>query len=258
MLVSVGLAHAYVGQNPYIVHLDASSRQARCDSQVQITATVRDAETGNLVQQQSVDWDLKVSRSPGDSVFPARTITNEQGQATTTLRFGLAEGERTVRATIREWPATIDVSCQGGVPVATPTPQSTPRPTATATTAPTSTSTARPPESVTPSPPVTATETPGVDPSGTPIGTQVPSQTPTPSPVSSSQPGQSPVASPDVLPTGADGLPVTAAPSSAPSARPASPGSVSTPSTPDMASLAVLALIAAGLAALGFVVVRRR
>ncbi len=123
-LVFAGLfargAEAYIGQNPYAVHLDGPAGVVSCQSQVVITATVRDAETGVLVSHQAVEWDIKVSLSPGDRLSDRSTVTGADGKTSVTLSFGPAEGTRTVRATISTFPATIDVTCRGGVPAPTP------------------------------------------------------------------------------------------------------------------------------------------
>jgi hypothetical protein len=66
----VHAAAAYVGQNPSSVHMDGPSGLVGCQSAVVITATVRGAETGALVSNQTVVWDIKASRSADDSEQP--------------------------------------------------------------------------------------------------------------------------------------------------------------------------------------------
>lgn len=251
LVVPFAASHAYVGQNPYVVHLDGPSGIVRCDSSAVITATVRNAETGEVVAGQEVIWDVKVPRSPGDSVSPTRSVTNDRGKTSTTLRFGAAEGERTVRATIATWPATIDVTCQGGVPTPSPMPPPTPSPSATPTATPTASPTE--PSTPTPTPPpnlVTPTATllqpTGPGETGVPSTTPGLSESPTPSPTSTT---------PRSTLVGASTAPPASPATQAPGEP---PGSVIVPTSPDMALLAALALIGLGLAALGFVFVRHK
>jgi hypothetical protein len=138
LLATTG-THAYVGQNPYAVEMHAPSGAVRCDGQAQVTATVRSVETGVVVPGQAVLWDFKSNVSSGDRVAPRRTVTDENGKTTVTVTFGAAEGRRTVRAMIANWPNTTKVTCAGGVPNPTPrpTPSPTPRPTRSPTPRPT-------------------------------------------------------------------------------------------------------------------------
>ena len=129
VMASAMLVHttaAYVGQNPYSVHLDGPVGVVGCQSAVVVTATVRSAETGAPVSIQAVVWDITASPSTDDSLSSRTTFTGPDGKTSVTLHFGPVEGARTVRATIATWPATIDLTCRGGVPVRTATPTGNP------------------------------------------------------------------------------------------------------------------------------------
>jgi hypothetical protein len=174
----VHAAAAYVGQNPYAVHLDGPPGVVGCRSEVVITATVRGAETGDLVSNQVVEWDITTSRSTDDSLSSRISVTGPDGKASVTLAFGPVEGARNVRAMIATWPATIAVTCRGGVPLPTATP--TGDPTATPSTVP-STNPSVPPTvvpTVIPSIAPSASALPATPPASAPPDT-VPTVTPT-------------------------------------------------------------------------------
>jgi hypothetical protein len=123
---------AYIGQNPYDVHLDGPSGTVPCARDIEITATVKSATNGDRVAHQVVKWDIKKSPSSGDRLSSGSTTTNSDGKTSVTLSFGSAEGERQVRATVATFPATLTIQCEGPFgarPTATPEPRSTPRPT---------------------------------------------------------------------------------------------------------------------------------
>src|SRR6187551_3510423 len=105
----------YIGQNPYNVDMKASPSNPRCDEDVLVTVTVRDAESGVLVAEQRVEWDFKKTAASGDSVSPKVTFTDENGKTSATVSFGNAEDKRTVRVKIATWPTTLGISCTGGV-----------------------------------------------------------------------------------------------------------------------------------------------
>jgi hypothetical protein len=120
-------AAAYVGQNPYAVHLSGPGGTVSCSRDVTITATVKAASNGRPVAHQTIIWDFRKSLSSGDRLSPRATATNGSGQASVTLSFGPVAGSRQVRASVAQFPATLVVSCSG--PTAPrPTPRPTPRP----------------------------------------------------------------------------------------------------------------------------------
>jgi hypothetical protein len=146
-LLPFGTAVAYIGENPYIVRLDAE-RDVSCADSVKITAMVRSSDTSDPAVDQIVLWDLKESVSPDDAITPAQTVTNDAGETSATLTFGQVSGERTVRVEIATWPTTVDITCVGGVVVASPS--SAPSPSASATVAPSASPSVAP--SILPSP----------------------------------------------------------------------------------------------------------
>lgn len=120
-------AVAYIGQNPYDVHLDGPSGTVPCSRDVVIKATVRSATNGDPVGHQIVKWDLKQSPSSGDRLSSSSTTTGSDGTTSVTLSFGPVAGSRDVRATVATYPATLTVKCEGAGPA--PTPRPTPKPT---------------------------------------------------------------------------------------------------------------------------------
>ena len=121
-------AQAYIGQNPYDVHLSGPGKTVACTQDVVITATVKSATNAQPVAHQTVNWDIKSAQSSGDRLSDQTTNTAADGTTQVTLTFGPATGARVVRATIATFPATITVTCSGPVNVP-PTPAPTPRPT---------------------------------------------------------------------------------------------------------------------------------
>lgn len=151
----------YVDQNPFAVTMEGPAGAVSCQSEADITATVRDATTAQPVAGQAVEWDIKASPSTNDRLSDRTTITNAQGKTKVTLFFGPVDGERIVRAKIAFWPATIHVSCTGAT-APTPTPTSTGTPTPSPTQAPTPTAPPSGPATAEPTPTVTGVpETPG-------------------------------------------------------------------------------------------------
>jgi len=120
-------AAAYVGQNPYAVHLSGPGGSVSCSRDVTITATVKAASNGRPVAHQTVIWDFKQSPSNADRLSPRATSTNGSGQTSVTLSFGNVAGSRQVRASVAQFPATLVVRCSG-VTAPRPTPRPTPRP----------------------------------------------------------------------------------------------------------------------------------
>lgn len=200
--LSAVTASAYVGQNPYVVHLAGPSGSVRCDSTVTITATIRTAATGGLAAGQQVIWDVPASPSGADWVSPRTVLSDAHGQAATTLTFGPAEGQRTVQARIADWPATIKVTCQGGVSLSTSKPTASARP-ITSPTAPT-------PATPLPTPDVPATDPPAS--LGAPDSSTRPPQSPaviaTLQPGTSAQPTAAPAEAPPDSSTSSDLLPI--------------------------------------------------
>ena len=174
-LLFAAQVYAYTGQNPYIVDMKASDNNPRCDAQIEVTVTVRDAESGVLVAEQGVQWDFKKKAAPGDSVKPGFTVTDENGRSSATVQFGNAEGKRTVRVNIATWPTTLAISCTGGV---TATPPPTPKPTPKPTLEPT----ARPPSNATATP-GPGQHQPSTSPGATAEVTAQPTSATTPAPV---------------------------------------------------------------------------
>ena len=251
-------AGAYVGQNPYIVHLGGPSGNVRCDAQPRITATVRAFDTGALVAGQVITWDMQQSPTTGDSVSPTRTVTDSNGKAVVNLSFGPAEGERTVRAIIIPgWPETITVTCRGSV--VTPPPTIAPTPTPQSTTPPL---TPKPSDNLTPAPstvssPSIPTASPATSqPSNTGqptmsvgVPTGAPGEVATPSPLSSETPNGS------ATPSSPGPSPAEALPSNSPGVTP--PGQPS--SSLDLVPIGLLGLVGAGVAgAAAFLFLRRR
>jgi hypothetical protein len=154
-ILPFGTAVAYIGENPYLVNLDAP-REVACGESVTITARVRSSDTSDPAVQQIVLWDLKETMSPEDSLTPAETVTNDDGETSAVLSFGEVSGERTVRVEIATWPTTIRVSCVGSIAVASPS--AGPSPSASPTAAPSATPSAAP--TVVPSPTPSATPAP--------------------------------------------------------------------------------------------------
>lgn len=226
-LTPLSSINAYVGQNPYSVSFDGPSGVVSCASSPDVTATVREAETGQLVSGQQIRWDIKRGQSSADSVNPRTTVTDQNGKSTVTVRFGPVEGERTVRATIATWPATLRITCRGGGAVTPPPPTDPPGPTPTPTDRPTNTPTATPTDGPTNTPtPVGQTPTPTpVDQTPTPVD-----QTPTPV---DQTPDAGSTATPDVQtsPTPDPGLP-TSSPSLDPGATDTPAPTALTPSAP--------------------------
>jgi hypothetical protein len=253
-LMPVAGVVAYLGQNPYAVQLKASDKEASCADEVTITATVRSSETGALIAGQTVNWDFKVSVSDDDELSAQRTVTNENGKTKVTVSFGPVEGSRTVRATIASWPATIKISCQGGLPTPAPTPQATPKPTPQATPKPNATPTASHP-SVNP-PSASPTPSPSATPTTPP--TTTPGQTATPSPEVTPTPSLAPSATD--APTSPPTAPATSAPTVTPAATPdatALPADPDTTLTAGLAPVLFIVLVVAGLGGL-LVFARRR
>ena len=182
-LVATTATAAYVGQNPYSVHLAIPLGSRSCRSSVIVTATVRSATTAALISGQAVDWDVMVAVSAGDRVIPARSVTGSNGKATTTLFFANFGGKRTVRAMVARFPATIDVTCHG--PSAPPTPRPTPTPAAT------------------PTPDVT--DKPTTVPTGSPTPSSTTIASSHPSPASTAVPSEAASATATPLPTQVDG-----------------------------------------------------
>jgi hypothetical protein len=147
-VLPLGATVAYIGDNPYIVKLNAP-REVGCGDSVTITAKVRSSDTSDPAVGQQVLWDLKKNLSPDDKVTPELTSTDSSGQTSAVLTFGQVEGERTVRVDIATWPTTIRVTCVGAVaasPSASPsaTPSPSPAPSATPSPAPTAAPTPEP------------------------------------------------------------------------------------------------------------------
>lgn len=169
---------AYIGNDPYIITLKANPPgDVTCTDTVLVTATVRAADTGNPQQGQAIHWEFKTAQSTQDVMSPATSVTDNNGKTSSTVHFGPAEGQRTVRVyAIPDFPETINVSCHGGLPSPTPSPTRSPTPSPT--------------PRVTPSP--TSTATAGGSSTPTPAGSGVPSPSGPPLPTTSELPGASP------------------------------------------------------------------
>ncbi|MEP7158403.1 MAG: hypothetical protein ABI797_03175 [Chloroflexota bacterium] len=154
--LAIGASVAYIGDNPFIVKLDAP-REVACSDPVTITAKVRSSDTSDPAVEQTVIWDVKTSLSPDDAVSPEQTTTDSEGRTSAILTFGQVEGTRSVRVVIATWPTTIRVTCVGAVAAASPSPSPSaePVPSATAMPSPTISPSASPVPSPSPSPDVT-------------------------------------------------------------------------------------------------------
>lgn len=153
-VLPLGAAVAYIGDNPFIVKLNAP-REVACADPVTITAKVRSSDTSDPAVEQTVIWDVKSSLSPDDAVSPEQTTTDSEGRTSAVLTFGQVEGTRSVRVVIASWPTTVRVTCVGAVAAASPSPSPSaePVPSATAMPSPTIAPSASP--SPSPSPDVT-------------------------------------------------------------------------------------------------------
>ena len=88
----------------------------KCDRAAKITAKVVEAETGDPIENQIVQWSLVASPSSGDGFSAASTATNANGKASVQLFFGPVAGQRVVRASAFGSSPTITVRCAGGLP----------------------------------------------------------------------------------------------------------------------------------------------
>ena len=134
-VLPLGAAVAYIGDNPFIVKLDAP-REVACADPVTITAKVRSSDTSDPAVEQTVIWDVKTSLSPDDAVSPEQTTTDSEGRTSAVLTFGQVEGTRSVRVEIATWPTTIRVTCVGAVAAASPSPSPSAEPVPSATALP--------------------------------------------------------------------------------------------------------------------------
>lgn len=184
----VSPANGYIGQNPYSMRIDGPAGTVPCDQPVTVTATLKDADTGEPVTDQFIHWSVKTSLSDADGVDPKRSGTDASGQASTQVSFGNVSGARKVQAYAdEEYPASITITCEAGgattpTPTAPPTPSAGTRPTSPPT--PSATATATPPPTETPmptpSPSLTSTASPSPSVSPTPSATATPAPSASP------------------------------------------------------------------------------
>jgi hypothetical protein len=115
---------AYIGQNPYDVHLSGPSGKVSCSRDVVLTASVRDSSSHKAVAHQTVKWDVRQSPSSADRLSRTSTSTASDGKTSVTLSFGSAEGARTIRASVAGFGTNLVVRCSGAArPGPTPTPR---------------------------------------------------------------------------------------------------------------------------------------
>jgi hypothetical protein len=255
---------AYNKTNPFVVTFDKQpSGTVSCTADVLITATFVGVETGQPGGPGvPVTWNIKKSPSAEDTVTPATSTTDAQGRVSTTLSFGPAEGQRTVRAIAAGFPNTTTVSCAGGVatPTPSPTPTATATPTTTPTQGPTSTPTATPTatntaDGATPTPSATPGGSGSIAPSTAVAPSALPSAVPPTLATTSPEPSASASEAPSEAPTTAASAGSDASPQPSP---PVSPDGPAVTSNVDLFVPAVLigVLVVGGSAA--FVLMRRR
>ena len=85
LLAAIAPAMAYIEQRYSQVLLKAPN-VVKCNRAATITAKVVTTETGEPVPRQIVNWSLAQTRSSGDGLSAASTLTNDRGKTSLTLK----------------------------------------------------------------------------------------------------------------------------------------------------------------------------
>lgn len=112
---SAGVATGYIEQSRVAVSLSGPNT-VRCDRAATITARVVSRDTKKPVRYQRVIWSLPGSKSRGDGLSAASTVTNRKGVTKIKLTFDPVKGPRTVGASATNASRKITVRCAGGLP----------------------------------------------------------------------------------------------------------------------------------------------
>lgn len=82
-----------------------------------IKAHVTESGTGNPIEGQPVHFELVSTTDPNDTLSPADTTTNSNGNAFTTLHVTTTVGQRTISAQADDVTGQFTVDCEeGGLP----------------------------------------------------------------------------------------------------------------------------------------------
>jgi LPXTG-site transpeptidase (sortase) family protein len=117
-MVGVGGAAVTVGyieQSQISLNLSAPN-VVKCDRAATIKVRVVSRDSGKPIKKQVVEWRITGSRSSGDGLSAASTVTNSKGRTSIRLTFGPVAGRRTVTASAANTSPSITVRCAGGLP----------------------------------------------------------------------------------------------------------------------------------------------
>lgn len=108
---------AYSGQVAGQVVVSGPDFIIACGYDWQIKAHITESGTGNPIEGQPVHFELVSTPDPSDTLSPADTTTNANGNASTTLHVTATAGVRTIKATADDVSGTFQVDCEeGGLP----------------------------------------------------------------------------------------------------------------------------------------------
>jgi len=97
VLFAAGTVLGYKGEVAASVTVARPAGKLKCDTKITVRATVLDA-AGKPIAGQPVRWTWKSRVSSNDKILVAKSITNANGVAKTTVKLACVPGSRVLRA----------------------------------------------------------------------------------------------------------------------------------------------------------------